>query len=290
MKKNKNKESEEIKNNSLATVDRPGETGVSVYVPAGEDLIDDVAVFSALFSETPEQVKNGIRLFELHRFASMLGQITVRYEIQEKEIFSIIRKAKILGIDEILTTPVYLSGYRRVVNKSGIEGQKVCAVIDFPLGESTLKAKIADIKACEKFGVDGYTVVMPSVFVKTTNELKKQLKKIKGLTDKSVGVAFSTSDLKEGDVKSAFRTAEKVGAESITFLFGDQTEAEILETAEAIKENKGKTEVRILGNVASAEAAAAVKKLGADKVFTPYAIDILEELLKRFKIKGLKLN
>lgn len=289
MKKSKKKaeNGEAVKKSELTVVNAGEVTG---YVNPPEEVFDDISVFSALFNETPEEIKEGIRRFELHRFASMLGQVTVRYEIQEKEIFSIIRKSEILGIDEVLTAPVYLPGYRKVVNKSGIAGQKVCAVIDFPFGESTLKAKIADVKACEKFGVDGYTVVMPTVFIKDSNDLKKQLKKIKGLTVKKVGVAFSATGLDKGDIKTIFKTVEKVGADSVTFLFGDQTEAEIMETAKAIKENKGKTEVRILGNVASAEAIAAVKKLGADKVFTPYAIDITEDLIKKFNIKSLKLN
>ncbi|MDY6367210.1 MAG: hypothetical protein SPL13_01670 [Clostridia bacterium] len=289
MKKSKNK-SENTALSVVKNVGETNETGVAVYQPSSEDVFDDISVFSALFNETPEQIKNGIRVFELRRFAGTLGQITVRYEIREKEILRIMKKSLSLGVGEILTSPVYLSGYRKVVNKTEMDGQKVCAVIDFPLGESTLKAKVADVKACEKFGVDGYTVVMPSVFVKNPNEFKKQLKKIKGLTDKNVGVAFSTTELDADDVKSVFRAAEKVGAEAVTLLFGDQTEQEILSTAKAIKENKGKIEVRILGNVRSAEAVAAVKKLGADKVFTPYAVDIAEDLLKRFNIKGIKLN
>ena len=289
MKKSKNK-SENTALSVVKNVGETNETGVAVYQPDHEDVFDDISVFSALFNETPEQIKNGIRVFELRRFAGTLGQITVRYEIREKEILRIMKKSLSLGVGEILTSPVYLSGYRKVVNKTEMDGQKVCAVIDFPLGESTLKAKVADVKACEKFGVDGYTVVMPSVFVKNPNEFKKQLKKIKGLTDKNVGVAFSTTELDADDVKSVFRAAEKVGAEAVTLLFGDQTEQEILSTVKAIMENKGEIEVRILGNVRSAEAVAAVKKLGADKVFTPYAVDIAEELLKRFNIKGIKLN
>ena len=287
MKKNKNKQADEEVKTSLAVIKRQAEVGE--YYPAEEEIFDDITVFSALFNETPDQVKNGIRLFELKRYASLLGQVTVRYEIKEKEIFSIMKKSEAFGIGEILTTPVYLSGYRNVVNKSEIYDQKVCAVIDFPLGESMLKAKIADVKACEKFGVDGYTVVMPAVFVKNLGDFKKQLKKIKGYTEKPVGVAFSTEDLDEGDIKSVFKIAEKLSIDSVTFLFGNQGEEEILNTARIIKANKGETEVRILGNVKTAEAVTQVKKLGADKVFTPYAVDIAEDLAKRFKVKGIKL-
>ena len=250
----------------------------------------DAAVFSKLLGETTEQVKDDFRLHGIRRFCERLGKLNVRYELKDSDAVKIVENCFKLGVSEILVSPAYLSVYRNAVNKTGISGQKICALIDFPFGESTYKSKITDIKACLKYGVDGFTVVMPAVAVKDTGDFKSQMKKLGKATKRPMGVAFSASELDVEQIKLILKTAEKKGLNSLTFAFGDETEAAIRGKCEIIRKNKGKTEIRILGNVKTAEAVAAVCKLGADKVITPFADEIAKDLAKKFNIKKIKLS
>lgn len=224
----------------------------------------------------------------VRRFMGRVGKITVRYAVEEKEYLTTVKNCKELSVSEILASPAYLDGYKKAVNKSGVEGQKISALIDFPFGESLLKSKITDVKNCMKYGVDGFVVVMPVVSV-STNDFKSQIKKIGKITSKETGVAFSAGELKEEDVKTILKSVEKSEVKSVTFMFGDATEQTIREKAAFIKKYRGKKEIRILGNVCAAEGVAILTSLGADKVFTPYADEIGKELVKRFKIKSADL-
>lgn len=249
----------------------------------------DAGAFAKLLGETAEQVKDDYRLHEIRRFCAKIGKVNVRYELKDAEGVKIIDTCDKLAVSEILVSPAYLDVYRKAVNKSGIYGQKICALIDFPFGESTYKSKMADIKACLKYGVDGFTVVMPAVSVKDTGAFKSQMKKLGKVSGKPTGVAFSASELDAEQIKLILKVAEKTELTSLTFAFGNETEEEIRGKCELIRRNKGKTEIRILGNVCSAEAVAAVVGLGADKVLTPYADEIAKELARRFNIKKVKL-
>lgn len=254
-----------------------------------KDPHDEFYVFSELLGESAEEVKDEFRLHEIKRFAERLGKITVRYELKDSEAAKIVNNCSVLSVGEILASPAYLGAYRKAVNKSGLFGQKICALIDFPFGESTFKSKVADIKTCLKYGVDGFTVVMPSVAVNDSGEFKSQIKKLAKISGKPTGVAFSAQELDAEKIKLIMKTAEKTGIFSITFIFGDATEEEIKEKTELIRKNKGKKEVRIMGNVKTGADIAAIRKLGADKVLTPFADDIVKDLVKRFNVKRVKL-
>ena len=321
LKKKKNNSDEELSNNlpvptvadgenltdeSLETADLPAltdeykneiqksETELAVLgkTKGVKDVSEsaDVIAFSRLLGESTDAIKDDFHLHEIRRFCARLSKLTVRYELKESEAIKIVDNCSKLAVSEILVSPAYLGIYKNAVNKSGIEGQNVCALIDFPFGESTYKSKITDIKSCLKYGVDGFTVVMPAVSVNDTGAFKSQMKKLCRATKKPTGVAFSASELDVEKIKLILKTAEKKGISSLTFAFGDETEEAIRGKCEIMRKNKGKVEIRILGNVVSAEAVAQIVKLGADKVITPYADEIAKELAKRFKIKKVKLS
>ena len=303
----KNKKSDEVKESDLinALTVNPEEKNVSGY---GEICVTDAKIVAAdapvkkensapifpaeelgnLLNESAETVIDKSVFDEIKRFMKRVGKVTVRYAVSEKDFLCAVKNCKILSVSEILAAPTYLDGYKKAVNKSGVEGQKISALIDFPFGESLFKSKITDIKNCLKYGVDGFVVVMPVASV-NTGEFKSQIKKIGKITSRDTGVAFSAGELSEEDVKTILKAAEKSEVKSVTFVFGDATEQIIREKAAFIKKYRGKKEIRILGNVLAAEGVAILTALGADKVFTPYADEIGKELVSRFKIKCVNL-
>lgn len=254
---------------------------------------EDFSAFSALaelLNTSVEKVKDECCLFQLRKLMARLGKVVVRYDVSDAKIGKIIKNCLNLEISEVLVSPVYLNACLRQTQKHKLEKQRVCAFIDFPFGESSLKGKIADLKNCINFGVDGATVMIPNVLLSNDKikVFKRQVKKFGKVLKKETGVAVNATDLTEESIKSAIKAVDKTKLSFITFVFGDSTEEEIKSKIKAIYKYKGKKQVNILGNVSSPEAVMTLFKMGVDRILTPYADDIGKELVKRFKIKSIK--
>ena len=263
-------------------------------IKAADEKIDakkSVTEFSRLadiLNKDEDAIIDECKLFQIRNIMSRLSRALVRHGLDGENTRTLVKNAIKSGLGEIAAAPVYIDGVAKSI-KAG-EDVKVCAVVDFPFGESSFKSKTTDIKSCLKYGVDGFTVVMPVVAVKDAGELKSQMKKLGKVSKKETGVAFSASELDAENIKLILKTAGKAGLSSLTFAFGDEGEEEIRNKCEIIRRNKGKTEIRILGNVRTANAVATVISLGADKVITPFADEIAKDLAKSFGIKKVKLS
>ena len=168
---------------------------------------------------------------------------------------------------------------------------KVCAVIDFPFGESSFKVKHAEMKNAVKAGVDEILTVFPANLLQkeSAKELKKQLKKTKRVGRIDKGVAVNAEDTNGEDIKRFMRLAEKMKMKFVAFLFGNVTAKELCDKMREIIANKNKIAVKVMANV---EDIAGVKTLIAEKadgIITPFADKIAKELFEEFKITSAKL-
>ncbi len=255
---------------------------------------EDFSAFNALanlLNTSVEKIKDECCLFQVRKLMSKLGQVIVRYDVSDAKIGKIIKNCLNLEVSEVLVSPAYLEACLKQTNKHKLQSQNVCAFIDFPFGESSLKGKLTDLRNSVNFGVDGATVMMPNVLLSQDKikVFKKQAKKFGKAINKQTGVAVNATDISEDAIKNAIRAVDKTKLSFITFVFGDTPEDQIKSKIKAIYKHKSKKEIRILGNVCSPEAVMALFKMGVDKILTPYADEIGKELVKRFKIKSVKL-
>lgn len=281
---------ENLEKTELTVVETLPEKRDKKTVKGGKEDFSAFLALADLLNTSVEKVKDECCLFQLRKLMARLGKVVVRYDVSDAKIGKIIKNCLNLEISEVLVSPVYLNACLRQTQKHKLEKQRVCAFIDFPFGESSLKGKITDLKNSLNFGVDGATVMMPNVLLSSEKikVFKRQVKKFGRVSKKETGVAVNATDLTEESIKSAIKAVDKTKLSFITFVFGDSKEEEIKAKIKAIYKYKGKKQVNILGNVSTPEAVMALFKMGVDRILTPYADEIGKELVKRFKIKSIK--
>ena len=147
------------------------------------------------------------------------------------------------------------------------------------------------MRECVKAGVDQITVAIPNVLndSSTYKIFKKQIKKVGRSFKANSGVAFNASDLTDEQIKRAMKVTNKSKLSFVVFAFGDATLEELKNKMNVINKYKGSKKVCVLANVDRAEAVMELFKLNVDKILTPFADSIGEELVQRFRIKSVKL-
>ncbi len=255
-------------------------------------IFDDFPDLAALMNVSVQELKEEFFLFQIRKLMGKMGKVIVRHSLTDKQVEKIFLNSATLKMGEILVSPVYIPTCARQVQKNDLHSLPVCTLIDFPFGESSLKSKIADIKDSVNSGVDGVTVVIPSVLTTPdyARDFKKQAKKIAKGYPNCAGIALNATDLTDEQIKRAVKTVEKTNLNSITFMFGETALPELKEKMAFINTVKGDKKIKVLANVDSAEAVMALFKLDVDTILTPYADEIGEALIKRFNIKSVNLR
>lgn len=251
----------------------------------------ELYALSELLDEDVDRVKEDCLFSGIKKFTSRLGKVIVRYNVTDGELYNLAVNSETLGLKETAVSPAYIPSVAKALKKSE-KDMRVSALIDFPFGENSFAGKIAGLKESIKLGVDAATVFMPAILVGKENRktFNKQLKKISRAFRKNAGAAFNAAELKEEDVKTVTRAAEKAGLDHLLFAFGDVSEREAEEKFSAILKNRpDKIKIKILCNVRSADAVSRLYKAGAEYVLTPFADEIGAELIERFGIKSVKL-
>ncbi len=256
---------------------------------------DDYSEFPSLaqlMGISVEQLKDEFFLFQIKKLMSKMAKTVIRYGVSEKEMEKLFCNAKALEMDEIVVAPAFLPACVRQVKKLGDEGFKVGAIIDFPFGESTYKSKISGMKDCIKLGVDDITVMMPSMLVCKENikEFRKQSAKIGKMYRGFAGIALNASDLNEEQIELAIKSINRTKLAFLTFVFGSASIDEVKLKMNIVNKYKDKKVIFALANVDSAEGIMTLFSNGVDKILTPFADKIGEELIKKFKIKSVKLK
>ncbi len=259
---------------------------------SGEIEFDEFPDLAKLMNVPLRELKEEFFLFQVRKLMSKMGKVIVRYNIPNKQLEKVFLNCSTLEMGEILVAPVYIPACANQVNKHDLYHLPVFSLIDFPFGESSVKTKLAEIKGCINEGVDGVNVVIPSVYTTPdlAREFKKQAKKIAKSIRGGAGISVNATDLNEEQLKRAVKMTEKTKLNFITFIFGETTLPTLVEKMAVINSVKGDKKIKVLANVDTAEGVMQLFKLGVDVILTPYADEIGEELIKRFKIKGVKLR
>ncbi len=256
------------------------------------NMFDDFADLAKLLNIPLEEMRDEFYLFQIRKLMGKMGKVIARRNPTPKQLEKIFINSSLLGMGEMLVSPVYLDTCGEQVEKHGLENLPVYSLIDFPFGESSLKSKMAEIKASINSGVDGVTVVIPAILTTPdyVKDFKKQAKKIGKSFRDSAGIALNATDLTDEQLKIAIKMTERTKLSYITLLFGETALPELIERITFINTLKGNKKIKVLANVDSAEGIMQLFKLGVDTILTPFADGIGAELVKRFKIKGVNLR
>lgn len=286
---------EENKEQETTAVAKSEQTAVEVKGDGVKKEDGDVYAkfpeLAELMNTTVEQLRDEFFLFQVRKLMSRIGKVIVRYNVSEAEVERIFLNADALSLNQIMVSPVYLPVCKRLVKKHKLHDVCVSAVIDFPFGESSFKSKIHNVKDSVRIGVDEVSVMLPTMLCTEDNAkvLKKQIRKVGTSYKGRAGVALNATDLDEEQIKRAMKFAGKSKVNCVTFAFGEATLEEVKSKIETVNKYKNGKKIAVLANVDRAESVMELFKLEVDRILTPYADGIGEELVKRFEIKSVKL-
>ena len=251
-------------------------------------VFDDFTRLAEILNKDEKTVMEECKLFQIQKITGYLSKAVVRRGLSDAKIKTLIKNVGVSGLGEVAVAPAYLKSFADEIN--GEDG-KVCAVVDFPFGESSFNIKFAEIKNCVKAGVDGVLAVINSAALLKDNqgELKRQLKKTGRVKGVEKGVAVNAEDVSADDIKRLFNTLEKTGIDYAAFLFGGVSEKELTDKMIEINKFRGEIRVKVMANVENVKGVQALIALGADGIITPYADAVAKELFKDFRIKSVKL-
>lgn len=260
-------------------------------IKAEKDVYEKFPELAELMNTTVEQLKDEFFLFQIRKLMSRIGKVIVRFNVAEAEVERIFLNAAALSVNQVMVSPVHLPVCERLVKKHKLHDVCVSAVIDFPFGESSFKSKLHNVKDAVRIGVDEVAVMLPTLLCAEENAkvLKRQIKKVGVSYKGGACIALNASDLDEEQIKRAMKFAGKSKVECVTFVFGEATTEEVKSKIETVNKYKNNKKIAVLANVDKAEAVMELFKLDVDRILTPYADKIGEELVKRFEIKSVKL-
>ena len=227
--------------------------------------------------------------YNVKKFLSLVGRALVRSETMDEDVKRLYYRSSEYWLGGILVSPMYLSSCTKQQKKK--DRTIDCgAIIDFPFGEDTVKGKMHGIKESNKAKMDFAIVTIPTVLAGKENlkQLKKQTKKLMGALKKRGGVAINASDITNDDIKRVCKSLVKSKAQSLTLLFGDTPIEEVTEKIITAGANLGDKKLFVLANVQKYQSITELKKLGVDKIFTPFAFEIATEVLQSFGLKEIK--
>ena len=256
------------------------------------DVFEKFPDLAKLMNTTVENLRDEFFLFQIRKLMSRIGKVVVRHSVTESELEKIFLNANALTINQVLVSPVYLSTCGKIVKKHKLHNVCVGSIVDFPFGESSFKSKINNLRDSVKIGVDEVSVMMPSLLTSQEHikTFRKQVKKIAKSYKGSSGVVLNATDIQEEQVKRAMKIIGKSKLSFVVFAFGEATLKELESKMQIILKHKGNKKIGVIANVDRAESVQELFKLGVDRILSPFADLIGQELVERFEIKSVKLH
>lgn len=257
-----------------------------------KNFYEDFSSFCALLNEEEENVKQELYLYLIKKFMSKVGKAVVRFGDGDVKLEKIFQNAMMQGVGGVYVAPAHLTAVKKIINKNANLDIEVVAVVDFPFGESTLKARLNEVRDCKKANIDGVLITMPTILTlpDKKKEYKKQANKLLRAFNGKKGFAFNAEDLEEQDFSRLIKFTEKSKADYVALLFGESNYQTVKDRIEKVQSLRSKKKIFVLANVDKEQVVTELIKLGVDKVITPFADDIGASLFERYKITSIKLR
>ncbi|MBQ3116040.1 MAG: hypothetical protein IJC07_03320 [Clostridia bacterium] len=256
------------------------------------DFYQNFTSFCSLLNDSEENVKQELYLYLIKKFMANVGKAVVRFGDGDNKLEKIFLNCMAQGVGGVYVAPAHLPAVKKIINKNADVDIEVVAVVDFPFGESTLKARLNEVKDCKRANIDGVLITMPNVLTlpDKVKEYKKQAKKLLRAFNGKKGFAFNAGDLSDQDFSRVIKFTEKSKADYVALLFGESDYQTVKEKIEKVQTLRAKKKIFVLANVDKEEIVKELIKLGVDKVLTPFADDIGKNLFERYQITSIKLR
>lgn len=258
-------------------------TVVAFEEPQEKDKFD----LAKVLGKTESGMKKEFYVYQIKKLMAKLGK-TVERETVSGEFVKDFGLLCEFGVGETIVSPSYYNECREAEKKNKKSGVKFCALIDYPNGESSFKAKIADVKDAVKNGVDAIIAVMPTnaVSLSRLSEEKYRINKLSKVAKNSFGVGVNAK-IDSDDFRKVLKAVEGVNAKKLVLLCDGMEFSAVKRVVSEATDFKGDKELCVLTNTKQLEELSALLESGADKVYSPFVIEIGNRLLDKF---GVRIN
>ena len=235
--------------------------------------------FAEILGKSERKLKQEFYLYKVKELLQKIG-LTIDKQATQTEIQGSVDQAYHLGIKDFLLTPFYYS----LVKGLGVKYRKgisLSVAVDYPLGETEVKGKVAGVKEACKNGADYVMCALPEKTIKLACLYQERKKLIKcGRASKKPFGIIAKASLEDGELQKILKNTDCVKSEFVAI---EGHETEVTKLKEAISTaiaNKGKRKLFVIANVDTVEKLTLLMEAKIDKIFTPYANVLAEELNK----------
>lgn len=236
-----------------------------------------------LLGKSEEGLKSEFYLFKVKELMKRVG-LRVQSALSQKDLEQKISASKKVGVEEIFLTPFYHSVVR-LLKPSDLKGIKICIAVDYPLGEQSLRQKVIGVKEGCKNQADYIfcSVAQGSVKLSCFGEEKRKILKSRRACKKPFGIIINALTELD-DVQKILKNTEGLRLDSIVIDGTDASENQTIQALTTANTFKGKRKLHVLSSVQTAFELSALVDAGADKVYTPFAFNVGQELIAKAQI------
>ena len=244
---------------------------------------DGEKTIARLLGKSEEGLKSEFYLYKVKELMKRVG-LTLKTANSQKEIEQRISASKKAGVEEIFITPFYHSVVR-LIKPSESKGLKTSIAIDYPLGEQTVKQKVVGVRESCKNKADFIycSVAVDSIKLSCFGEEKRKILKSRKACKKPFGIIIN-ANVSLDDLQKILKNTENLRIDSILIDGTESMESQTVQVLTTANGLKGRRKIHLLSNVKSAYELCSFVDAGADKVYTPYAFNIGQELMAKAQI------
>jgi len=238
-----------------------------------------------VLGKTESGMKAEFYVYQIKELMQKVGKVFDTKRVSVPEIHESYAEISKLGVCEMLVSPIYASECAKAEKKNP-SGSKFGAIIDYPYGESSFKAKLVEVKNCIKSGFDSITVTYPTsaAFLNKLNAEKNTVVKLAKKCKVPFGIAIN-SDMPMEDVRKLLKSIANSKISFITLLLDKVDNVTLWDYLEEIAVYKGKFKVYAYTSIRNVKDLSKLLGYSADRIYTPYVEDIGQELLAKFGVE-----
>lgn len=255
-------------------------------LPVSTEQKKDGFDLAYLLGKTESGLKSEFYAYQIKELMKSIGVTLKREDVTSEQLENVYKQVVKYGADEIAVSPYFYQACKDLESKFKNQAVKFGAMIDYPYGESSFKARLADVKVAVQNGVNLITVVFPTsaTALGGFGGEKLKLNKLCKVGKRSVGVAIK-ADQRQEDLKRLVKLIDGTKCSHITLLAEGVSVEKIADAIKVVSAQKSGKKVFVLTTIENMQDLSAILELKVDKVYTPYIEKIGEGLTEKFGIK-----
>ncbi len=214
----------------------------------------------------------------MHELSKYIDHTNLKPTANNAEIEQLCKEAIAHQFKAVCVPPYYVNLASELLENTSV---KVATVIGFPMGYSTIAAKVEEGKVAIQNGAFELDVVVNLAAVKNErwNYVQNELDimtTICHLHDKKIKIIFETGLLTENEIKRLCEISTVIGADFVKTSTGINGNGATVEVIKLMRENlPAHIEIKASGGIKTKEAAEAMITAGATRIGTSAGVDIV---------------